>query len=48
MCGCGRRYVKTTYNRRYATVQCKDRVAQRTFREKAKAAVEYEVMGRQS
>ena len=52
MCGCGRRFVKTTYNRIYASVLCKDRVAQRNLRERAKlyperAALEFGSIGRQ-
>lgn len=33
-CGCGRRVQKTTYNRKYATVRCKDRMSQQALRER--------------
>ena len=35
-CGCGRRFVKSTYNRIYARVECKNIVGQRLVRARAK------------
>lgn len=33
-CGCGRKFVPTTYNRKYYARDCTDRMSQRALRER--------------
>jgi hypothetical protein len=38
-CGCRRKFVRSRTNRKYATVACKDRAAQRAWRLRATRAM---------